>query len=151
MVDEFQDTDPVQWKVIDRAFTGRSTLILIGDPKQAIYAFRGGDIVTYLDAAATAGVQKTLGTNWRSDARLGAIGCRWCSRVPNSGIRESSSTRSTRTMPGSRLRGAPSQRPVPAPRGAPGDVRPQRHSRDCRSAICARTSQPTWPPTSATC
>jgi exodeoxyribonuclease V beta subunit len=70
MVDEFQDTDPVQWKVIDRAFTGRSTLILIGDPKQAIYAFRGGDIVTYLKAAETAGVRKTLGTNWRSDAAL---------------------------------------------------------------------------------
>jgi len=70
LVDEFQDTDPVQWKVIDRAFTGRSTLILIGDPKQAIYAFRGGDIVTYLDAAATAGVQKTLSTNWRSDGDL---------------------------------------------------------------------------------
>ena len=70
MVDEFQDTDPVQWKVIDRAFTGRSTLILIGDPKQAIYAFRGGDIVTYLKAAQTAGVQKTLATNWRSDGDL---------------------------------------------------------------------------------
>jgi exodeoxyribonuclease V beta subunit len=70
LVDEFQDTDPVQWKVIDRAFTGRSTLILIGDPKQAIYSFRGGDIVTYLDAAATAGVQKTLSTNWRSDGDL---------------------------------------------------------------------------------
>ena len=70
LVDEFQDTDPVQWKVIDRAFTGRSTLILIGDPNQAIYSFRGGDIVTYLDAAATAGVQKTLSTNWRSDGDL---------------------------------------------------------------------------------
>ena len=55
MVDEFQDTDPVQWQVIDRAFTGYSTLILIGDPKQAIYAFRGGDIITYLNAAETAG------------------------------------------------------------------------------------------------
>ena len=70
MVDEFQDTDPVQWKVIDRAFSGRSTLILIGDPKQAIYAFRGGDIVTYLKAAETAGVRKTLGKNWRSDDAL---------------------------------------------------------------------------------
>ncbi len=70
MVDEFQDTDPVQWKVIDRAFTGRSTLILIGDPKQAIYAFRGGDIVTYLKAAETAGVKMTLGKNWRSDGAL---------------------------------------------------------------------------------
>lgn len=70
MVDEFQDTDPVQWRVIDRAFTKRSTLILIGDPKQAIYAFRGGDIVTYLDAAQTAGTQMTLDKNWRSDAAL---------------------------------------------------------------------------------
>ncbi|HTZ14567.1 MAG TPA: UvrD-helicase domain-containing protein, partial [Mycobacterium sp.] len=70
MVDEFQDTDRVQWQVIDRAFSGRSTVILIGDPKQAIYAFRGGDIVTYLEAAKTAGEQKTLGTNWRSDAAL---------------------------------------------------------------------------------
>lgn len=70
MVDEFQDTDRVQWQVIDRAFSGHSTVILIGDPKQAIYAFRGGDIVTYLEAAKTAGDQKTLATNWRSDAAL---------------------------------------------------------------------------------
>ncbi len=48
----------------------RSTLILIGDPKQAIYAFRGGDIVTYLSAAETAGTRMTLGKNWRSDAAL---------------------------------------------------------------------------------
>ena len=70
MVDEFQDTDPVQWQVIDRAFSGHSTLILIGDPKQAIYAFRGGDIVTYLRAAETAGDKQTLGINWRSDGAL---------------------------------------------------------------------------------
>jgi len=70
MVDEFQDTDPVQWKVIDQAFNGTSTLILIGDPKQAIYAFRGGDIVTYLMAAEGAGEKQTLGKNWRSDAAL---------------------------------------------------------------------------------
>ena len=52
LVDEFQDTDPVQWQVLDRAFTGHATMVLIGDPKQAIYAFRGGDVVTYLAAAA---------------------------------------------------------------------------------------------------
>jgi exodeoxyribonuclease V beta subunit len=70
LVDEFQDTDPVQWQVLDRAFTGHATMVLIGDPKQAIYAFRGGDVVTYLDAAGTADNQATLGTNWRSDADL---------------------------------------------------------------------------------
>ncbi|MGD9620041.1 MAG: exodeoxyribonuclease V subunit beta [Mycolicibacterium sp.] len=70
MVDEFQDTDPVQWEVIDRAFSGRATLILIGDPKQAIYAFRGGDVMTYLQAASKAGERQTLGINWRSDAAL---------------------------------------------------------------------------------
>ena len=70
MVDEFQDTDPVQWQVIDRAFSGRSTVILIGDPKQAIYGFRGGDIVTYLDAARGAADRRTLSVNWRSDRAL---------------------------------------------------------------------------------
>ena len=70
MVDEFQDTDPVQWKVLERAFHGRCTLILIGDPKQAIYAFRGGDIVTYLQAARSAGNRLTLGVNWRADQAL---------------------------------------------------------------------------------
>ncbi len=70
LVDEFQDTDPVQWQVLDRAFTGHATMVLIGDPKQAIYAFRGGDVTTYLQAAATATTRKTLTTNWRSDTAL---------------------------------------------------------------------------------
>ncbi|KRA39480.1 exodeoxyribonuclease V subunit beta [Nocardioides sp. Root614] len=70
LVDEFQDTDPVQWQVFDRAFSGHATMVLIGDPKQAIYAFRGGDVTTYLAAAATATTQQTLGINRRSDAGL---------------------------------------------------------------------------------
>ena len=70
LVDEFQDTDPVQWQVLERAFGAEATLILIGDPKQAIYAFRGGDVVTYLDAAQTAHDQATLTVNWRSDEPL---------------------------------------------------------------------------------
>ena len=73
LVDEFQDTDPVQWQVLSRAFgdhdEGRA-MVLIGDPKQAIYAFRGGDVATYLTAARTASTTATLGTNWRSDAAL---------------------------------------------------------------------------------
>ncbi|QNN55136.1 UvrD-helicase domain-containing protein [Nocardioides mesophilus] len=70
LVDEFQDTDPVQWQVLDRAFSGHATMVLIGDPKQAIYAFRGGDVTTYLQAAATATTRQTLGKNWRTDAAL---------------------------------------------------------------------------------
>ena len=70
LVDEFQDTDPVQWRVLDRAFSGFATMVLIGDPKQAIYAFRGGDVFTYLQAADTATRRQTLGVNWRSDASL---------------------------------------------------------------------------------
>jgi exodeoxyribonuclease V beta subunit len=70
LVDEFQDTDPVQWQVLDRAFTGHATMVLIGDPKQAIYAFRGGDVTTYLQAAETAQVKQTLSVNWRSDQPL---------------------------------------------------------------------------------
>ncbi len=70
MVDEFQDTDPIQWEVIQRAFAGHSTVVLIGDPKQAIYGFRGGDIYTYLQAAGTAGDKRTLDVNWRSDGAL---------------------------------------------------------------------------------
>ncbi|GAB3246354.1 UvrD-helicase domain-containing protein [Nocardioides dilutus] len=70
MVDEFQDTDPVQWEVIERAFVGQVTLVLIGDPKQAIYAFRGGDVVTYLRARERADALLTLDTNYRSDAPL---------------------------------------------------------------------------------
>ncbi len=69
LVDEFQDTDPVQWDVLRGAFAGHARLVLIGDPKQAIYAFRGGDIPTYLRAVGSATMQ-TLGDNWRSDAAV---------------------------------------------------------------------------------
>ena len=70
LIDEFQDTDPVQWQVFRRAFSDTTTMVLIGDPKQAIYAFRGGDIVTYLQAAESATTTQTLGVNWRSDRPL---------------------------------------------------------------------------------
>ncbi|MGA2012136.1 MAG: UvrD-helicase domain-containing protein [Solirubrobacteraceae bacterium] len=71
LVDEFQDTDPAQWEIMRRAFAdGGATLVLIADPKQAIYAFRGADVYAYLDAARTAGAQATLPINWRSDQGL---------------------------------------------------------------------------------
>ena len=71
LVDEFQDTDPVQWDIMRRAFGGGGgTLVLIGDPKQAIYAFRGADVYAYLQAAGAAEARATLQVNWRSDQGL---------------------------------------------------------------------------------
>jgi exodeoxyribonuclease V beta subunit len=71
LVDEFQDTDPVQWQIMHEAFGGQgSTLVLIGDPKQAIYAFRGADVDAYLDASRVVEERWTLDENWRSDERL---------------------------------------------------------------------------------
>jgi len=74
MVDEFQDTDPEQWEILRTAFHGHPeecrTLVLIGDPKQAIYAFRGADVVTYLRAVEDATETATLSRSWRSDGPL---------------------------------------------------------------------------------
>jgi len=70
LVDEFQDTDPVQWRILERAFVGHAALVLVGDPKQAIYSFRGGDVVTYLLAASIADDRRTLTVNHRGDAPL---------------------------------------------------------------------------------
>ncbi len=70
LVDEFQDTDPVQWDVLRLAFAGSRALVVVGDPKQAIYAFRGADVRAYLAAAGEATARQELDTNWRSDARV---------------------------------------------------------------------------------
>jgi exodeoxyribonuclease V beta subunit len=71
LVDEFQDTDPLQYASLHRIYLQepreRGALLLIGDPKQAIYGFRGGDIFAYLAAAHAAGdARYTLTTNFRS-------------------------------------------------------------------------------------
>ncbi|RLP12208.1 UvrD-helicase domain-containing protein [Propionibacterium australiense] len=68
MVDEFQDTDPLQWRILERAFHHRTRLVVIGDPKQSIYGFRGADLQAYLDARSCADQCFTLGRNHRSDA-----------------------------------------------------------------------------------
>jgi exodeoxyribonuclease V, beta subunit len=73
LVDEFQDTDPLQWRILERSYVGveGKALLLIGDPKQAIYGFRGADIHTYLAAREQAGQPHwTLGTNHRSTKAL---------------------------------------------------------------------------------
>ena len=69
LVDEFQDTDPRQWQIFNRVFGAGSddpALFLIGDPKQAIYGFRGGDVETYLAAKRTADEAPSLSHNFRS-------------------------------------------------------------------------------------
>jgi exodeoxyribonuclease V beta subunit len=71
LVDEFQDTDRLQWEIFGRVFADAAHwLYLIGDPKQSIYRFRGADVHAYMDAAASANAAWTLSTNWRSDALL---------------------------------------------------------------------------------
>ena len=76
LIDEFQDTDPLQYRIFDAIYrvaaNDRETgLFLIGDPKQAIYAFRGADIHTYLGARrATDGRHANLDTNFRSSQAL---------------------------------------------------------------------------------
>lgn len=68
MIDEFQDTDPQQYRIFRNIWLGQPEcgLLLIGDPKQAIYAFRGADIFTYMRARKEVSAHYTLQTNWRS-------------------------------------------------------------------------------------
>ena len=68
MIDEFQDTDPQQYRIFRRIWRQQpdTALLLIGDPKQAIYAFRGADIFTYMRARSDVAAHYTLDTNWRS-------------------------------------------------------------------------------------
>ncbi|MFT3487500.1 exodeoxyribonuclease V subunit beta, partial [Klebsiella pneumoniae] len=68
MIDEFQDTDPQQYRIFRRIWRRQpeTALLLIGDPKQAIYAFRGADIFTYMKARGDVAAHYPLATNWRS-------------------------------------------------------------------------------------
>lgn len=80
LIDEFQDTDSLQYRIFSRVYIEnqgheqeRLGLFLIGDPKQAIYAFRGADIFTYMGAgrvAARRGCVHGMDTNWRSTTPL---------------------------------------------------------------------------------
>ncbi|AEF55589.1 exodeoxyribonuclease V subunit beta [Marinomonas posidonica] len=76
LIDEFQDTDAVQYRIFSEVYQPASTtqaslgLIMIGDPKQAIYAFRGADIYTYLAAKKQVDAVYSLATNYRSSAAM---------------------------------------------------------------------------------
>ncbi len=77
LIDEFQDTDPLQWSIFDAVFGVQAgvgepptDLVVVGDPKQAIYAFRGANVHTYLQAVHDERMTRTkLSVNWRSDGR----------------------------------------------------------------------------------
>ncbi|PIE25246.1 MAG: exodeoxyribonuclease V subunit beta [Neptuniibacter caesariensis] len=76
LIDEFQDTDPLQYGIFSRLYADpcHSALVMIGDPKQAIYAFRGADIFTYIKARRAVSESYTLTTNWRSTSDMvGAV------------------------------------------------------------------------------
>ena len=78
LIDEFQDTDPLQLAIFRSIYAGRhGSLFLVGDPKQAIYSFRGADLHTYLGARGLANKHYTLGFNHRSSPELVAA----CNRL----------------------------------------------------------------------
>ncbi|WP_027016383.1 exodeoxyribonuclease V subunit beta [Comamonas composti] len=87
LIDEFQDTSPLQYSLFDRIYRTadndpHSGLLLIGDPKQSIYGFRGADIYSYLQAReATAGRHYVLGTNYRSTRQLVDAVNHWFARA----------------------------------------------------------------------
>lgn len=72
IVDEFQDTDKIQWAIFEKLFLPSHLLYLVGDPKQSIYGFRNADIYTYMAARRAMGEERcaTLGTNFRSSPPL---------------------------------------------------------------------------------
>jgi exodeoxyribonuclease V beta subunit len=72
LIDEFQDTDPIQFEIFSRIHADEKghLLYLIGDPKQAIYNFRGADIFAYLEAARTVKSKYSLEDNYRSEPGL---------------------------------------------------------------------------------
>lgn len=73
MVDEFQDTDASQWSIFSHIYEANPqevTLVTVGDPKQAIYRFRGADVQVYIDAVRNVKQAHALDTNYRSDKKL---------------------------------------------------------------------------------
>lgn len=75
LIDEFQDTDPIQYAILQTIFLTspelpQNPVFYIGDPKQAIYSFRGADIYAYLRAAKSVDRKHTMEYNWRSEASL---------------------------------------------------------------------------------
>lgn len=88
LIDEFQDTDPIQWRILRLTFCGgQHLLVMVGDPKQAIYRFRGGDLATYLAARSAAQECYQMRENRRSTPELiGALNQLFSRGLPRSGL-----------------------------------------------------------------
>ncbi|MGH7142815.1 MAG: UvrD-helicase domain-containing protein [Planctomycetota bacterium] len=97
LVDEFQDTDPIQWNILRRIFVETAAdptaknhrLIIVGDPKQSIYRFRGADVQSYLEARhqlAAGSEPHPLNVNWRSTPDLIAALNRLFAGAPDAGV-----------------------------------------------------------------
>jgi exodeoxyribonuclease V beta subunit len=107
LIDEFQDTDPVQYAILQAAFlcsrpekSDKPPIFLIGDPKQAIYSFRGADIFAYMAAAKQVDAAYTLQENWRSaPALLNAVNSVFHSH-PNPFVYEAISFMDSKPAPG---------------------------------------------------
>ena len=101
LIDEFQDTDPLQFAIFSRIFAPAGPLFLVGDPKQAIYSFRAADLHTYLAARAAASACYTLAVNQRSTAPI-VEACNRLVRSQPAGVR----ARRSRLSAGARGRAA---------------------------------------------
>lgn len=83
LIDEFQDTDPIQWSIFKHLFLGQKPLYLVGDPKQAIYRFRQADIYTYLRAKEEIEQVVSLTTNYRATKSLVEALNTLCTSIPD--------------------------------------------------------------------
>ena len=128
LIDEFQDTDPVQYRIFGEIHARAGIpLFLIGDPKQAIYAFRGADVFAYLAAQRQATDAHTLLTNWRSSPRLvGAVNALFTNApapfvIPEIEFREGAAAARNRDQLGGEAEGGAPLRILFAHRGEFGD------------------------------
>ena len=140
----------MQWQVFQRAFSETTTMVLIGDPKQAIYAFRGGDIVTYLQAAETATTDPDARHQLARATAPARRAPRACCRAPQLGD-ERIVVHPVEAHHDAVAAGRGAARAVPAAGRAarPSSARAARPGR--RSRCGATTSSPTSPTTSSGC
>ena len=148
MIDEFQDTSPLQFRLFDRIYRTAenrpdTALLLIGDPKQSIYGFRGADIQSYLAARrATQGRHHVLGTNFRSTQAVVDVVNRWFEIPPDAfGYRQGADDPLPFQSVGAKGRAevlTSSTGPIPAMTVVHDDtLRSQRDARAHLSALCA--------------